>query len=43
MREAVDMWTKRLNGAGLGGGQRGYTLPTAQPFDHMPTAFDQRC
>ncbi len=37
------MWTKRLNGAGLVRGQRGYTLPTAQPFDHMPTAFDERC
>jgi hypothetical protein len=36
--KAVDMWTKRLNGAGLVRGQRGYTLPTAQSFDHMPTA-----
>ena len=34
------MWTKRLNGAGLARGQRGYTWPTAQSFDHMPTALD---
>ena len=26
----------------INSGQRGYTLPTAQSFDHMPTAFDQR-
>ncbi|MBI2745964.1 MAG: hypothetical protein HYX45_10300 [Burkholderiales bacterium] len=25
---------------GAGGGQRGYTLPTARAFDHMPTAPD---
>ena len=36
----MDMWTKRLNGAGLARGQRGYTLPTVQSFDHMPTALD---
>jgi hypothetical protein len=36
--QAVDMWTKRLNGAGPDRGQRGYALPTARPFDHMPTA-----
>ena len=33
------MWTKRLNGAGPVRGQRGYALPTARSFDHMPTAF----
>ena len=36
------MWTMRLNGEGLGGGQREYTLPTAQSFAHMPTALYQR-
>jgi len=34
----MDMWTMRLNGAGLDRGQREYALPTAQPFAHMPTA-----
>jgi len=33
------MWTKRLNGAGPARGQRGYTLPTARPLAHMPTAL----
>jgi len=36
------MWTKRLNGAGPGHGQREYTLPTARSLDHMPTAFHHR-
>ena len=36
--QAVDMWTMRLNGAGLARGQREYTLPTAQTLAHMPTA-----
>ncbi len=36
---AVDMWTRRLNGAGQARGQRGYTLPTVQSLDHMPTAL----
>lgn len=35
------MWTKRLHGAGPVRGQRGYALPTARSFDHMPTAFHQ--
>ncbi len=35
----MDMWTMRLNGAGLARGQRDYTLPTAQPFAHMTTAL----
>ena len=30
----------RLNGAGPCRGQREYTLPTARPFAHMPTAID---
>ena len=36
--QAVDMWTMRLNGAGLARGQREYTLPTAPTLAHLPTA-----
>jgi hypothetical protein len=35
----MDMWTMRLNGAGLARGQREYTLPTVRSFDHMTTAL----
>jgi len=35
----MDMWTMRLNGAGLTRGQHEYTLPTAQSFAHMTTAL----
>ena len=35
----MDMWTMRLRRTGRARGQRD-ALPTAAPFDHMPTAFD---
>ena len=38
--KAMDMWTMRLRRTGLGRGQRA-ALPTADPFDHMPTASHQ--
>ena len=34
----MDMWTMRLRRTGLVRGQRD-ALPTADPFAHMPTAF----
>ena len=35
----MDMWTMRLRRTGYDRGQRN-ALPTAAPFDHMPTAFN---
>src|SRR6185369_9528189 len=37
----MDMWTMRLRRSGLARGQRA-ALPTADPFAHMPTAFNQQ-
>jgi hypothetical protein len=38
---AMDMWTMRLRRTGLVRGQRA-ALPTADPFAHMPTAFNRK-
>ncbi len=35
----MDIWTMRLRRTGRSRGQRD-ALPTAAPFDHMPTAID---
>jgi hypothetical protein len=40
--QAVDMWTKRLNGAGPARGQREYAVPTVRTFAHMTTASHHR-